>query len=61
MIGLTLAHADKLQERLAAEWGMALGRDDKLQFIDRMVGEITVAKFFIPNVQRLRQSYARAA
>ncbi len=60
-IGLTLAHADKLQARLAAEWGMALGRDDKLQFIDRMVGEITVAKFFIPNVQRLRQSYARAA
>lgn len=60
-IGLTLAHADKLQARLAAEWGVALGRDDKLQFIDRMVSEIAVAKFFIPNVQRLRQSYARAA
>jgi hypothetical protein len=59
-IGLTLAHADKLQARLAAEWGMALGRDDKLQFIDRMVSEISIAKFFIPNVQRLRQSYARA-
>jgi hypothetical protein len=60
-IGLTLAHADKLQARLSAEWGMALGRDDKLQFIDRMVSEITVAKFFIPNMQRLRESYARAS
>lgn len=59
-IGLTIEHADALQARLASEWGTALGRADKLQFIDRMVGEITVAEFFIPNMQRLRQNYSLA-
>ena len=60
-IGLTLDHADALQARLASEWGTPLGREDKLAFIDRMVGEIVVAQFFLPNVQRLRQAYAGGA
>ena len=60
-IGLTLAHADTLQARLAAEWGTMFGHEDKLQFIDRMVSETVVSRFFIPNVQRLRHSYARDA
>ncbi len=60
-IGLTLEHAEALQARLAAEWRTPLGRDDKLGFIDRMIGEISVAEFFVPNVQRLRQAYAGGA
>ncbi len=60
-IGLTLDHAEALQARLAAEWRTPLGRDDKLAFIDRMIGEIAVAQFFVPNVQRLRQAYAGSA
>lgn len=57
-IGLTLEHADALQARLAVEWRTPLGRDDKIQFIDRMIGEISVAQFFVPNVLRLREAYA---
>ncbi len=60
-IGLTLDHAEALQARLAAEWRTPLGRDDKLGFIDRMIGEIAVAQFFVPNVRRLRQAYAGSA
>jgi hypothetical protein len=60
-IGLTLSHANTLQARLAAEWGTTFGHEDKLQFIDRMVGDTVVSQFFIPNVQRLRHSYARDA
>ena len=56
-IGLTIEHADQLQSRLAAEWGTTLGREDKLQFIERMIGDISVAAFFIPNVRTLRQAY----
>lgn len=56
-IGLTLEHAQQLQSRLAIEWGTNLGRDHKLQFIDRIVGEIAVATFFIPNIRAFRQAY----
>jgi hypothetical protein len=59
-IGLTVEHADQLQARLAAEWGTTLGRDDKRQFIDRMVGDITVAAFFVPNIEAARRAYQRA-
>lgn len=58
-IGLTIEHAEALQSRLAKEWGTLLGSADKLQFIDRMIGELWMAAFFIPNVQRLRDVYAR--
>jgi len=56
-IGLTWNHAEQLQSRLAIEWHTSLGRDDKLKFIDRMVDEISVASFFIPNIQAVRQAY----
>lgn len=56
-IGLTIEHAEQLQARLAHEWGTTLGRTDKLQFIERMVGEMVVGAFFIPNVLALRQAY----
>lgn len=56
-IGLTLAHAERLQSRLAIEWGTTLGRDDKLRFIDHIVGEIRVGSFFVPNILAVRQAY----
>lgn len=56
-IGLTIEHAEQLQARLAHEWGTTLGRADKLQFIERMVGEMVVGAFFVPNVLALRQAY----
>jgi len=56
-IGLTLEHAEQLQSRLATEWGTDLGREHKLQFIDRIIGEISVASFFVPNMQAFRQAY----
>lgn len=58
-IGLTFEHAEKLQSKLAIEWDTSLGREDKLQFVDHIVGEISVASFFIPNIQALRQAYLR--
>jgi len=56
-IGLTMEHAEQLQSRLAIEWGTTLGREHKLQFIDRVASEISVASFFIPNIQAFRQIY----
>lgn len=56
-IGLTLEHAVQLQSKLAIEWGTALGRDEKLRFIDHILGEISVASFFIPNIRAIRQGY----
>jgi hypothetical protein len=58
-IGMTLEHAERLQSRLATEWGTVSNRDEKLQFIDRMVDKITVASFFIPNIRALRQAFMR--
>lgn len=60
-IGLTIEHAEQLQARLAHEWGTTLGRADKLQFIERMVGEMVVGAFFIPNVLALREAYLASA
>ncbi len=57
-IGLTVEHAEMLHARLANEWNVALGREDKLRFIDRMISEITVSSFFIPNIETVRQAYA---
>jgi hypothetical protein len=60
-IGLTMEHAEQLQARLAHEWGTTLGRADKLQFIERMVGEMVVGAFFAPNVLALRDAYLASA
>jgi len=59
-IGFTFDHAEELQSRLAAEWGITMGRADKLQFIDRMVENISLATFFIPSIRALRQQYLSA-
>lgn len=60
-IGLTVEHAEQLQSRLASEWNVKLDRDDKLRFIDRMIAEITVSTFFIPNIETVRRAYAGTA
>jgi hypothetical protein len=60
-IGLTFEHAEELQSRLAIEWGTALGPAEKLKFIDRVADEISVASFFKPNIQALRQTYLEMA
>ena len=56
-IGLTFEHAEQLQSKLATEWGIPMGRNYKLQFIDRMIGRISVAAFFIPSIRAVRQTY----
>lgn len=56
-IGMTREHADRLQSRLALEWDTALSDVDKLQFIERTLAKITVASFFVPNIEALRQAY----
>lgn len=56
-IGMTLEHAEQLQSRLAVEWGTPLDPDNKLKFIDRIIDEISVASFFMPNIQAMRQAY----
>ena len=56
-IGLTPEHAQQLHSRLAVEWNITLGRDDKLRFIDRMIGELSVSSFFKPNIEAVRQAY----
>ncbi|MDX1375469.1 MAG: HD domain-containing protein [Burkholderiales bacterium] len=59
-IGLTVEHAEQLQSRLQIEWDTVLGPGDKLRFIDRMLNEISVASFFVPNIQTIRQAYEGA-
>jgi hypothetical protein len=58
-IGLTIAHGLQAQDRLADEWNMSLGAEDKVGFIDRVQGKIIVATFFEPNIEALRQACLR--
>ncbi len=60
-IGLTLEHAEQLQASLASEWDTDLGREHKLQFIERMIDEISVSSFFLPNMRAIRQAYLATA
>jgi len=53
-IGLTIAYALALQEKLAKEWGADLGTEDKLRFIDSSLPIFAVCDFFAPNIHRLR-------
>lgn len=58
-IGFTVAHGQKVQDWLAAEWGVPLGAQDKLAFIDRVKPSIEIAAFFAPNIEMLRQAFAQ--
>jgi hypothetical protein len=58
-IGMTVEHGERTQANLATEWGVSLGIEDKLAFVDRVAGNITLARFFAPNIEALRQAYLR--
>ncbi|WP_374090379.1 hypothetical protein [Methylomicrobium lacus] len=53
-IGLTIAYAQALQEKLAKEWGTDLGIEDKLRFIDNTLPIFAICDFFAPNILRLK-------
>lgn len=57
-IGLNLAHALCVQDRLAKEWGRPLDAADKLAFIDAVLGHGFIGPFFLPNVQATRAALA---
>lgn len=57
-VGLTLAHALRLQHLLAREWGRELGPDDKRAFIDDVLAAGVIGPFFLPNVSAIRQALA---
>jgi hypothetical protein len=59
-IGLNLAHAMRLQERLAREWRRPLDAHDKLAFIDAVLARGFIGAFFLPNVQATRTALASA-
>ncbi|MGI4849282.1 MAG: hypothetical protein ACRYGK_14250 [Janthinobacterium lividum] len=54
--GLTVAHADRNEARLAAELKQPLGPLNKIAFIDHCLKEFLVASFFSPNLRRIRQA-----
>jgi len=62
-VGLTLAHAMRLQDLLASEWVREwvreLGPVDKMMFIDDVLSAGVIGTFFLPNVSAIRQELAR--
>lgn len=55
-VALTPAHAALTTARLEAEWEMTLGATGKIEFIDRHIGALRVARFFQPNLSMVRQA-----
>jgi hypothetical protein len=55
-VGLSLAHALQLQDRLSIEWGVQLSVEDKCRFITRIFPGFVIGTFFQPNVERIRHS-----
>lgn len=53
-LGLTIDYALMLQEKLAQEWGMPLGIEDKVRFIDSTRHLFDICDAFMPNILRLR-------
>jgi hypothetical protein len=60
-VGLTTAHAMRMQHLLAREWGRELGLLDKLRFIDDVLDAGVIGPFFRPNVAAIRLELARRA
>lgn len=54
-VGLTVEHALALQDRLAAEWGTTLTREDKHRFVTADFPGFVVGGLFRPNVERLAE------
>lgn len=55
-VALTPAHAALTTARLEAEWGLPSGVASKVEFIDRHVGALQVARFFQANLGTVRQT-----
>ena len=55
-VALTPAHAALTTARLEAEWNVVLGATGKVEFIDRHVGALQVARFFQANLYAVRQA-----
>lgn len=53
-IGLNLAHAMRLQDRLSREWDRPLSKRDKLDFVDTVLARGFIGAYFLPNVQATR-------
>jgi 3'5'-cyclic nucleotide phosphodiesterase len=53
-IGLTIGYALKLQEKLAIEWGVHLGLEDKLRFIEKQRHSFLAGNYFNPNIDKLK-------
>ncbi len=60
-VGLSLAHALRLQDRLAREWGCTLQPADKARFIDQVVAAGVIGDYFLPNVLAIRQALCETA
>ncbi len=58
-VGLTFAHAMRLQDLLAKEWERDLGPNDKLLFLEDVLSAQVIGPFFLPNVLAIRQELAK--
>ena len=55
-VGLTVAYGELSQANLSREWGRELGPADKLFFLERVFGDFVAARFFSPNLARLKDA-----
>jgi hypothetical protein len=60
-VGLTVNHAELTATRLEAEWGTTLDANSKIEFIDHFVGDLRVARYFMPNVEEVRKAFENQA
>jgi hypothetical protein len=59
-VGLTIEHAESTAARLGQEWGQPMTAKSKIDFIDNFVGDMLVAKYFMPNVRMVRHAFSVA-
>jgi hypothetical protein len=57
-VGLTIEHAELTASRLGREWGEPMTAKSKIDFIDNFVGDMLVAKYFMPNVRAIRGAFS---
>ena len=54
-VGLTIAHSERCQQRLSAEWQLpTMPVADQLHFVEQQVRGFLAGTFFTPNLHRLR-------
>ena len=55
-VALTFAHAMRIQQRLAREWGRPLGAKEKLHFQQGVLASGVIGPFFRPNALAIRRA-----